>query len=87
MVKAYISGQMEDATMVNGNLTKCMEKVSSPGLMVKSMKVITLMIKKKDKELLPGLMEEATMVVGKTEGSMDMENTYHLREKLKKENG
>lgn len=48
MVLALINGLMGGNILASGKIIKCMEKVNLDGQMVENMKVIIIMIKKKD---------------------------------------
>lgn len=52
----HISGLMEESTLVTGEITRCMEEECSNGQTAEGTKAHTLMIKKKVKEYLNGLM-------------------------------
>jgi hypothetical protein len=67
----FIFGLITDVMMVNGSIIKCMERVSSPGLMAADMKENTSMIKNKAEEFSSGLMAESTMVCGSMVNSME----------------
>lgn len=64
MVRAPTTGQMDVNILANGKRINCMAMVSIPGRMAESMKEITLMIKKRDSEFIPGLMVENTKANG-----------------------
>ena len=68
-------------TKVNGKKTKCMVKVHLSGVMVKDMKVISLMIREKVKVLSDGKMDVYTRENGRTENNMVLE--YLLQKIIK----
>jgi len=70
MGMGFISGPMAENIMVNGKITKWMEKVSLPGQMDESILENTLMIRKKVMVNLYGLIIVNTKVPGKTENNM-----------------
>ena len=65
MEMEHIHGLTVEFSTAHGLTIKCMETEYSPGLMVVSMKVIIMMIKKKAMVCFIGLMVESTMDTGR----------------------
>ena len=64
MVMEDIDGLTEENIVVIGNATKCMDKVSSLGLMAEDTKDSIMTIRNKDMVFSPGQMEDNMIAIG-----------------------
>merc|ERR1712166_516488 len=83
----FILGLMVENIQENGTSTKCTEEACLPGPMVASMKVNTLMTRKKDTVFSCGPMVVSTMASGKTENNTAEAPTFLVKVKPKPVNG
>ena len=77
-------GWMDDNMKDIGKITKCMEEVSSSGLMVDAMMENMLLIRRKDVDNSVGQMEDVTREVGKMVNKMEKECTQIKKESREK---
>ena len=70
-VKEFMSGQMVENTMENGEIITCMEEVSTHGKMEECMRVTMKMIVNTDTEYIPGMTANNMKAGGRTESNTE----------------
>jgi len=87
MEKALTDGPIKDSLKVTGKTIKCMEKVSSLGMMVEHIKEIMKMIRNTVMVFSNGQTEEAIKVNGKTANNTAKAGTKVAKAKKNTEDG
>ena len=82
-VKENTDGQTAEFTLENGKIISCMEEGCILGLTAENTKVSILMIKRMDKDAIPGQMASAIMEGGKMENNTEKQSLQIVKVKLK----